>query len=172
MTGRLTAGQAVLRALVLLGPPLALLATGLVGVLPAGWLVALVLVLSVAFAAMPESPFGTAALLVVVAWWGLAFRDGLHPQAVLASAALLVAHVAALLTSYGPGELPLDRDLARLWVRRGLAVLASAPAVWAVAVALRGQPEPAGIWVAGLAAAFTATLVASLAFGVGASGGD
>jgi len=172
VTGRLTAGQAVLRALVLLGPTLALLTTGLAGVLPAGWLVALVLVLSVAFAAMPESPFGTAALLVVVAWWGLAFRDGLHPQAVLAAAFLLVAHVAAVLASYGPGELPLDRDLARLWARRGLVVLASSPALWAVAVGLRGQPEPAGIWVAGLAAAFSATLVASLAFRVGGTGGE
>lgn len=171
MTGRLTAGQAVLRALVLLGPPSALLATGPVGVLPAGWLVALVLVLSVAFAAMPESPFGTAAMLVVVAWWGLAFRDGLHAWAVPAAGALLVAHVAAVLTSYGPGEMPLDRDLALLWARRGLAVLAAAPAVWAVAVVLRGQPEPAGIWVAGLAAAFAATLVASLAFGAGESEG-
>jgi hypothetical protein len=171
MTGRLTAGQAVLRALVLLGPPLALLTTGLAGVFPAPWLVALVIVLSVAFAAMPDSPFGTAALLVVVAWWGLAFRDGPHPQAVLAAAALVVAHVAAVLASYGPGQMPLDRDLARLWARRGLAVLAISPAVWAVAVVLRGQPEPAGIWVAGLAAAFTATLVASLAFGAGESVG-
>jgi hypothetical protein len=121
---------------------------------------------------MPESPFGTAALLVVVAWWGLAFREGLHPQAVLAAAAMLVAHVAAVLAAYGPGELPLDRDLARLWARRGLAVLAISPAVWAVAFALRAQPEPAGIWVAGLAAAFAATLVASLAFGGGQSGGE
>jgi hypothetical protein len=171
MTGRLTAGQAALRALVFFGPPLALLTTGLAGVFPARWLVALVLVLSVAFAAMPDSPFGTAALLVVVAWWGLAFRDGPHPQAVLAAAALLVAHVAAVLASYGPGQMPLDPGLARLWARRGLVVLAISPAVWAVAVVLRGQPEPAGIWVAGLAAAFTAMLVASLAFGAGESVG-
>ena len=166
MTGRLTRGQAVLRVLVLLGPLVALLSTGLAGVSPAGWLVALVLVLSVAFAAMPDSPFGTAAMVVVLAWWGVAFRDGLHPQALLAAAGLVVAHVAAVLTTYGPGEMPLDRDLARLWVRRGALVFVTAPAVWAAATALRGQPEPAGIWVAGLAAAFVATLAASLAFGV------
>ena len=165
MTGRLTAGQAVLRVLVLLGPVLALLATGLVGVAPAGWLVGLVLALSVAFAAMPESPFGAAAMLVVLAWWGIAFRDGLHPQALVAAAALLVAHVAAVLASYGPGSMPLDRDLARLWVRRGTAVFVVAPAVWLLATALRDQPEPAGIWVAGLAAAFVAILVAAVAFG-------
>jgi hypothetical protein len=164
MRDRLTPGQAFLRVLILLGPPLALLTTGLVGVRPAGWLVALVLALSVAFAAMPDSPFGTAALLVVVAWWGLAFRDGLHPQAVLAAAGLVAAHVAAVLASYGPGDLPVDRGLVRLWVLRGLAVCASPPAVWALAAGLRGQPEPPGIWVAGLAAAFTATLVATVAF--------
>ena len=164
MRDRLTPGQAFLRVLILLGPPLALLTTGLVGVPPAGWLVGLVLALSVAFAAMPDSPFGTATLLVVVAWWGLAFRDGLHPQAILAAAGLVAAHVAAVLASYGPGDLPVDRGLVRLWVLRGLAVCASAPAVWALAAGLRGQPEPPGIWVAGLAAAFTATLVATVAF--------
>jgi hypothetical protein len=164
MNRPLTPGQVALRLLVLLGPPLALLATGLAGVAPAGWLVVLVLVLSVGFAAMPDSPFGTVATLVVVAWWGLAFRDGPHPQAVLAAAGLLVAHVAAVLASYGPAELPVDRGLVRLWALRGLAVLASAPAVWVLAVALQGQPEPPGIWVAGLVAACAATLVATVAF--------
>ena len=123
MRGRLTPGQAVLRVLILLGPLLALFASGLAGERPAGWLVALVLALALGFAALPDSPLGTAAMLVVVTWWGLTFRDGLPPQAVLAASGLLVAHVAAVLASYGPGDLPLDRHLVRLWAVRGLAVL-------------------------------------------------
>ena len=126
MRGRLTPGQAVLRVLILLGPLLALLASGIAGERPPGWLVALVLALALGFAAMPDSPLGTAAMLVVVAWSGLTFRDGLPPEAVLAASGLLVAHVAAVLASYGPGDLPLDRHLARLWAVRGLAVLARA----------------------------------------------
>jgi hypothetical protein len=164
---RLGTGQALLRALVALGPVVALLATGLVGAPPAGWLVALVVVLAVAFAAMPDSPFGTCVMVVVLVWWGVALRDGLHPQALVAAAGLVTAHVAAVLASYGPGTLPLDRGVARLWAARGAAVLLSAPVVWAVAELLRGQPEPPGIWVAGLAAACAATLVASAAFSPG-----
>ncbi|MCW2794131.1 MAG: hypothetical protein JWO76_3229 [Nocardioides sp.] len=164
MTRGFAAGQLVLRLLVLLGPLVALLATGLVGVVPAGWLVALVAVLSVAFAAMPDSPFGTAVMLVVLAWWGISLRDGLHPEAVLAAAGLVTAHVAAVLASYGPGSMPLDRGVVRLWAARGAAVLLAAPTVWVVAALLRDQPEAPGIWVAGLAAACAATLVAAVAF--------
>lgn len=164
MIARLGTGQLTLRVLVLLGPVVALLATGLVGVWPAGWLIALVTVLAVAFAAMPDSPFGTAAMIVVLAWWGISLRDGLHPQALVAAAGLVVAHVAAVLSSYGPGSMPLDRATIRLWTVRGAAVLLTSPAVWALATLLRDQPEVPGIWVAGLAAAFAATLVAAVSF--------
>jgi hypothetical protein len=162
--GRFGVGQLVLRVLVLGGPLVALLSTGLVGVVPAGWLIALVAALAVAFAAMPDSPFGTAVMAVVLAWWGISLRDGLHPQAILAAAGLVTAHVAAVLASYGPATMPLDRAVTRLWVVRGAAVLLAAPAVWVVAVLLRDQPEPPGIWVAGLAAACVATLVAAVSF--------
>lgn len=164
MSPRLGPGQLVLRALVLLGPLVALLSTGLVGVLPAGWLIALVAALSVAFAAMPDSPFGTAAMVVVLSWWGISLRDGLHPEALVAAAGLVTAHVAAVLASYGPGAMPLDRAVARLWAVRGAAVLLASPAVWALATLLRDQPEAPGIWVAGLAAACAATLVAAVSF--------
>jgi hypothetical protein len=161
---RLGAGQLVLRVFVLLGPLVALLATGLVGVVPAGWLIALVAALAVAFAAMPDSPFGTAVIVVVLAWWGISLRDGLHPEALVAAVGLVTAHVAAVLASYGPGSMPLDRAVVRLWAVRGAAVLLASPAVWAVATVLRDQPEAPGIWVAGLAAAFVATLVAAVSF--------
>lgn len=165
MTGW-TPGQALLRLMVLAGPLLALWSTALVGPAPAGWLVALTAVLSVAFAAMPESPFGAVAMLVVLAWWGVSLRDGLHPEAVLAAAGLLMAHVAALMASYGPADLPVDRAVAGLWARRTLLVFLSAPTAWALAAALRHQPEPPGIWLAGLVAALVAALVASAAFAV------
>ncbi|MCW2844992.1 MAG: hypothetical protein JWN22_2908 [Nocardioides sp.] len=164
MSPRPGAGQLVLRLLVLLGPLVALLATGLVGAVPADWLIALVAALAVAFAAMPDSPFGTAVMVVVLAWWGISLRDGLHPEAVIAAAGLVTAHVAAVLASYGPGSMPLDRAVVGLWAVRGAAVLLASPAVWAVATVLRDQPEPPGIWVAGLAAAFVATLVAAVSF--------
>jgi hypothetical protein len=39
-------------------------------------------------------------------------------------------------------------------------VFLAAPAVYLVATLLAGQPEPGGIWVAGLAAALVATVAA------------
>jgi hypothetical protein len=56
----------------------------------------------------------------------------------------------------------VDAATVRRWAVRGLVVLTAAPAVYAVAVALQGQPEPAGIWVAGLAAAVVTTAGAGL----------
>jgi hypothetical protein len=165
MTG-LTRGQLLLRGAILAGPMLALWSTALVGPAPAGWLVALAAALSVAFAAMPDSPFGSAVMLLVLAWWGVSLRDGLHPEAILAAAGLLVAHVAALVASYGPGDLPLDGAVVRTWLRRGLLVLVTAPLAWALAAGLRDQPEPPGIWLAGLVAATVSALVASAAFAI------
>jgi hypothetical protein len=51
----------------------------------------------------------------------------------------------------------------RLWAVRGALVFLAAPAVFIVAVVLRGQPEPVGIWVAGLAAALVTTVAAGMA---------
>jgi hypothetical protein len=138
----------------------ALLATGLRGVWPAWWLVLLVAGLASAFSLLPEAPMGTVATGLVLVWWGFAFRDGPHPQALLAAAGLLVAHLAAVLAGYGPRDLPLDPATVRLWAVRGALVFLAAPAVFAVAVLLRGQPEPVGIWVAGLAVALVTTVVA------------
>ena len=160
MTRGWTPGQWALRATVVAGLMVALLATGLRGVWPAWWFALLVVGLAVAFSLLPEAPMGTVATGLVLAWWGFAFRDGPHPQALLAAAGLLAAHVAAVLAGYGPRDLPLDPATVRLWAVRGVLVFLAAPAVFAVAILLRGQPEPVGIWVAGLAAALVTTVAA------------
>ena len=67
-----------------------------------------------------------------------------------------------MLAGYGPRDLPLDPATVRLWAVRGAVVFLAAPTVFAVAVLLRGQPEPVGIWVAGLVAALVATVAAGL----------
>lgn len=162
MTHRWTPGQWVLRATIVAGLMVALLATGLRGVWPAWWLVVLVGGLAVAFSLLPEAPMGTVATGLVLAWWAFAFRGGPHPQALLGAAGLLTAHVAAVIAGYGPRDLPLDRATVRLWAVRGALVFLAAPAVFAVATLLRGQPEPVGIWVAGLAAALVTTVTAGV----------
>lgn len=167
MTGRWPVGRIVLRASVFAGPLVAVTVSGLDAELPPGWLLALVLVVASGHAFLPESGLGTAGMLLVVGWWGLGpVTEGATPPAsvVPAAVALVVAHVAAVLLSYGPGDLPVDRSLLLTWLRRGALCAAVAPVVWFVAVGVAGQPEPAGIWVAALVAATTAAVIASVAF--------
>lgn len=158
-----TPGQWALRLAIAVGPLVALLATVPAGVTPRPWLVGLVVLTSLVHARLPESSVGVASIGLVIVWWGVAFRGGPHAWALLAAAALLAAHVAALLAAYGPDGLGVDAATVRLWlVRAGVAFLL-APAIWLLAVLVRGRAEPPGVWVAGLVAALVATLAASLA---------
>lgn len=169
MTGLLAAlaglsrSQLVLRVLIVVGPVAAVLAAGPAGHWPPWWLVALTLVCSVGGAAFPESPFGAGAMLVVLVWWAVGLDDGLHPAVLVAAAALVTAHVAAVLASYGPGEMPVERALVRLWVRRGALALLGVPPVWGLALLLQDEPEQPGVWVVGVTAGLVATVAAAVA---------
>jgi hypothetical protein len=160
--GRETRARLVLRGVVLLAPVLALVAAR-PDDMPQGWYTALTVVLAIGFAAMPESGLGTACLVLVVVWWTLAVRDD-APWTVVPVALLLVAaHLAAVLLSYGPPGMPLGAALMRRWAWRSALVGVAAPVVWLVAVVLDGQPEPPGIWVAGLGSAVVVCIVAATA---------
>jgi hypothetical protein len=160
--GELSRSQLVLRVLILLGPVVAVLAAGPAGQWPPWWFAVPVLVLAGGFAALPDSPIGAGVMLAVILWWAAALDDGLHPAVLVAAAALLVTHVAAVLASYGPGEMPVDPALAWVWVRRGALLLVGVPLVWGLALALRGEPEQPGIWVVGVAAGLVVTVAAAV----------
>lgn len=155
--------QLALRALVLLGPLVALLATGPAGHGPPWWLVVVVAALAGASAVAPDSPVGVAAGLVVLAWWAVSLQDDLPVSVAVAAVALTVGHVAALLASYGPRAMPLDRPTLLLWARRGALVLLTVPGAWLLARTVRGEPEQPGLWVVALATACVAIVGASVA---------
>ena len=158
-----TPGAMALRLVVVVAPVLALLSTAVQGPGPRALLVALVVILSVGGAYAPESPLLTVCLGLVAFWWALATRGDAPVTAVAAAWLVLAAHIAALLVSYGPRELPVDRALLRLWVARGLRLAAAPPALWLLAVLVSGRAEPPGIWVAGLAAAVAVSIAAAVA---------
>ncbi len=155
----------VLRAAVTVAPAVALLLGGVVGPGPGLGLVVVVAVLAGGWAVFPESAAGVVVLIVVVAWWA-GGPDGdaaLHPIVIAVAACLVLAHVAALLASYGPSEAALRRPLVMLWVRRWLAVLVPVPVLLGVAWLLRGDVDVAGAWTAGLVGVMAATVLCALA---------
>ena len=161
---RWTLGQWVLRSLVVLASEVAVWLTATLGVHPRWFLVVLVGGLAVYAAVSPEAAGSTALLLVVVAWWGLALRDGIHPVAIAAAFALLLAHVCLVIAAHGPGSLPVSRGLVLLWLRRGLLVFVPVPLVYLVAAAVQDQPAPPGIWAAGVLAAVAAGVGTSILY--------
>ena len=162
MTRQWTRGQWALRSVIAVGAVGALAASGLAGAAPPLWMVVLVLAISLGAAVYPDSGAGAGALVIVVAWWGVGLEDGLHPAALLASAGLVAAHVAATVADLGPGSVPLDRAVLLRWSLRGLLVWLSTPVLWGTAVLVRDQPAPSGVWLAGLGAALVGLLVANL----------
>lgn len=159
--------QVLLRALVLAGPIVAVLCSGPAGQWPPWWVVAFVGLLAAISAVAPDSPYAAGALVVAVTWWVVGTHDGLHPMVLVAAGALVAAHVAALLASYGPREMPLDGPTARLWARRAVLVLLTVPPVWGAALLLRGVPEPPAIWPVAVAVALAATVLAALVLAPG-----
>lgn len=161
----LSRSQVVLRVLVLVGPVVAVLAGGLAGDAPPWWYAGVVALLALGWAVAPEAQLGVAVNLAVLVWWAIGPDDSLHPAVLVVAAALVVAHVAALLTAYGPSAMPVEPALVRRWAARGLAGLAAAPVVWALARLLRDAPVQPRLWALGVVAALLTTVVASLSLG-------
>ena len=157
-----TLGQWVLRAVILLGPVAALYARGLGGAdRPQVWLAALVLVLAAGWALLPESVIGVVALMVVGWNWAANAAGDVPASALLAAAAMVAAHLAALVVGYGPPRLPVAPGVARLWAIRGVVVFAPAVVVWLLARGVRELPDSSTVWVLGLGIAVSVMVVAT-----------
>lgn len=161
-SGHWTRGQVVLRSLVLVLSQGALWLTSVSGVSPDPKLVVLVLGLGIFAVLAPESTAGIALLGVVVAWWGLAFRDLEHPAVIGAAACVLGTHLCLTVAGYGPPSLPVSRPLVLLWIRRGILVFLPVPVLYFLALALRDQPAPPWMWATGMVAIAAAAVTAML----------
>lgn len=157
-----TPGQIVLRAVVAFGTIGAVLASGPAGALPGPGFLAVLIATALAFAVYPESGVGTLAMLLALGWWAKVTGGELHPSVLVASGLLLAAHVAAIVVAYGPDDVPVDRELALLWLRRAMLVAVAAPVTWVLAVSVRGDVPSGGAWVFGLVAAALASVAAGM----------
>jgi hypothetical protein len=151
-----------LRAVVVLGSLLALYAGAPEGFVPSPFTGALVAVLAAAFALRPEHFVGSVALSVVLVWWALHVGSAVPTGALVAAAALLAAHVAAVLLGYGPPQMRVGADLVVLWVPRTAVVWLAALVVWLTARAYTGHVTPTLFLLTGLAAAVVGAVVAAV----------
>ncbi len=158
-----TRGQWALRLIVVAGPVLALFArTPSLGA-PRAWIATLVVALAVGWALMPESVVGAVTLLVVGFSWASSDTVDVPLGALVAALGMLAAHVAALVSSYGPPRLPVDRAVALLWTLRGAGLFAAGVLVWLLARAVAELPDSGSIWVLGLVVALSVLVVATAA---------
>ncbi len=155
-----TPGQWAVRAVVVAGPLAALYARGLAVDAPPLWLGILVLLVSTGWALQPESVVGVVALMLVGWSWAAGDPDGVPAAALLAAAAMVAAHLAALVAGYGPPRLPVAPGVVRLWGVRGVLVLTPAALVWLVAQGVGQLPDSGTVWVVGLAVAVSVVVVA------------
>ncbi len=155
-------GQWLLRSVVLLGPLVALLVRWPSDP-PRLWQILVTAALAAGWAVAPESVVGAVTLLLVAFSWVTGTPGALPSGAVLAAVAMLAAHLAALVASYGPDALPVSANVVRLWLWRGLGVALVAPLVWLAALAVREVPGSGTVWLLGLAVALSVTIVAAAA---------
>ncbi len=142
---------------------LPLVAVAAAGQRPAVFFVVLLVVLGGLWAAMPESPAGPVVLLLVVAWWGARVDDPLAPGVLAAAAALVAAHVAGVLASYGPARMPIGPATTWLWVRRGVLAWVVAPVAWLAARVLDDAPDQPTLWTVALVTVAALVVAAGLA---------
>lgn len=149
----------VLRLLVLALPLAALLAA--LPVWPGASVLLLVALGSLRWAWLPEDLAGPIVLLLVVAWWGI--HGVVDWRLLVVAACLLGAHVAAVLASYGPGPLGVDRPLVMLWARRLAVAACPVPIAWLAVQGLDADLAPSWLWALSIMLVLGLLLVGSQA---------
>ncbi|HET6624747.1 MAG TPA: hypothetical protein VFG63_00020 [Nocardioidaceae bacterium] len=169
LTG-LTGQQALLRVLVAALPGLAFGVEVQAGAPVQTVPVALVLVLTVISALVPDSHGPLAVVLVLGGYWVISVEESLSWQLLVLTGLLLAFHVVCLLACYGPASVVLDRVLIGLWLRRTALLGAVAVLVWLAARLAGGLDLPASPWLfaAGLLVVVGATGTLSRRLAVGA----
>lgn len=111
------------------------------------WFVLVTVPLSaVVWARTPDHAVGIVPLVLVAGWW--ASRGVVDWRVLVVAVLLLGAHMSAVLLSYGPGTLPVDPPLVRLWLRRALLALVPAPVAWLSVRGIDPALAPSWLWLA------------------------
>lgn len=156
----------VLRGVAALAPPAALVSGVPEGYVPPVWLVVLVLAGGVGYAMAPEHLVGWVLMIVVVGWWTWTLRGQMPVGALVASAALMAAHVSGLVLGYGPPRAAVARSIRATWLVRGSLVWLTAPLIWVVARGDSGRSTPSFYWTVGVAVSAVGAVLVAILFPV------
>ena len=147
--------QAVLRAGVVVGGLLPLVAASAAGARLPQWIQVSVLLLALVHALRPESLAGVGVLLGAAYAWALV-PDSLSPLVLLTAGGMVLAHVAAVVAAQGPARMRVDLAQARSWFLRGVGLWLAAATVWLLGMLLVDAPRGRLVYAGGLVL-FTAT---------------
>ena len=147
--------QVLLRAVPLLATPMFVWLTVVLGSPFHPLLTALLMLLAVGSALLPDSSVPLFLVLTLAATWALQVPQTLSWWTLLAALLLLAIHLACTLCGYGPPALALGRATLSAWATRGLLMASATAVVWLGTLLLAGLDLPAGPvpMVAGLAVA-------------------
>jgi hypothetical protein len=151
----------VLRAVVALGPVVAILAPVPQGYSPSPFVIGVVAFTAVLFAFSPDHVMGGLTMLIVLVWWADVVGAAVPLASVVAAAGLLLSHTAATVLGYGPARAVLDARVVATWARRTAMVWPAALMIWLVADAYTGRASPTSFWLLGLGAALVGALAAA-----------
>lgn len=113
---------------------------------PHALVIVVVVLCSAWWARTPDHTAGVVALATVVLWWTV--HDVFDWRLLVVGVLLVVAHVLAIVLSYGPADLPVDPRVAAMWARRGLLTLVPLPITWIALRGLDADLAPPWVWTA------------------------
>lgn len=151
-------GQVLLRAAVLAGSALAVVAAEPVGQVP-GWAMIGVAALAVSSVVRADSMFGLALFLLIGEIWLTQAPDSLtSPWLLLAAAGMVTAHLGLLVAAQGPASMAPDRRQVLVWTWRGAGLWAGTALVWLGVRWLPSTPAPSALVLAVLALLLLSTV--------------
>lgn len=144
---RLNRQQVLLRAAVLVLPAVAFGVEVGAGAAVQILVVALLTVSTGVSVLFPDSHAPLVVVLILSVYWAMEVGEQLSVSLLVVTGAILAFHVACLLAAYGPPSVVLDTSVVRLWILRGVGMLAAAVSVLLVAAVADGLEPGTSGWL-------------------------
>jgi hypothetical protein len=165
LLSRARGSGAVLRALMLMSPAVAVGCTWLAAGHTVPVINVVIFGLALLCVVLPDSHFGLLVVLLIGIEWLATVHDRTTPWSIVAAVSLVVFHASMAAASVAPPAATWTRAMRRRWMRRSAALMVASAGTWAVVAAIRGHD------VASSAVLVAASLIALASAGLWAREG-